>query len=260
MGKGKKVVIVGLPRFASKLAAKLIEYYPEARIKSFDTYTSTIDKILSIPHLIFCDVVYSINGTITKSTVFDIAFLFKKKLIMHWVGTDVVRSVKDFKSGKYNPDYISKSVHLCEVEWMKEELKEMGIDAKIQNFVGFESTNEIPKAINEFNVLSYLHPGREEFYGIEKLITCAEKFPEIPFYITGSEDYEKQTPANMKFFGWVNNLDQMISEAGICVRIPEHDGLSSFVLESMSRGKFIAYAYDYPHCVKCTCRGFMPFG
>jgi len=104
---------------------------------------------------------------------------------------------------------------------------------------------------DNFNILTYLHPGREEFYGIEKLITCAEKFPDIPFYITGSESYRGKTPNNVKFFGWVDNLDTMIANAGICVRLPEHDGLSSFVLESLSKGKIVAYTYDYPHCIQC---------
>ena len=142
---------------------------------------------------------------------------YNKKLIMHWVGTDVLKALDAYRSGNYSRDYIDYAIHYCEVDWIKEELKEMGIHAQILNFVGFKRNPGDFVVPKNFNVLSYLHPNREEFYGIKKLIDCASRFPDIPFYIVGSDGYSGKTPENIKFFVWVNNLDVMIRNAGLCV-------------------------------------------
>ncbi|MEQ8324576.1 MAG: hypothetical protein RIC15_01125 [Vicingaceae bacterium] len=252
MGRQKRVAIVGLPRFAKKLTDRLIAYGVNAKIRCFDTYYNNWEKLAAIPYIISCDVVYSINGSLLNSNVFNLALWAKKRLIMHWVGTDVLKAEMAIQSGTYRSDYIERAEHLCEVEWIREELKALGIKAEIQNFVAFEKDMKPATRPENFNVLSYLHPDREEFYGIKELITCAETFPEIPFYLVGTSAYDQTTPANMKFLGWINNLDEMIEKAGICVRIPQHDGLSSFVLESLAKAKFVAYKYHFPFCDPCS--------
>ena len=251
MGRKKRIAIVGLPRFAEKLAKNLRQYRANLEIRHLNTYGSATAQLKSIPFLLRCDTVYSINGSIGKSNVFDLALRLNKKLVMHWVGTDVVRAIKAYKSGNYFQKFIDRAEHLCEVEWMREELTEIGIQADIQNFVAFEKDIEVAPRPSSFNILSYLHPDREEFYGINDLIKCARAFPDVPFYLAGTSGYGNETPANMHFLGWINNMDEMIEKAGLCVRIPEHDGLSSFVLESLAKGKFVAYTYEYPHCISC---------
>ena len=252
MGKRKRVSLVGLPKFASELANNLSSYYPSAYFKSFDTYYNLKDKIMCIPYILLSDVVYSINGTINNSNVFNLALKLNKKLLIHWVGTDVLKAQKAFNEGEFNQEYIDKATHFCEVEWIQEELKELGINAAIQNFVVFDKIIGEQKLPEKFSVLSYLYPGREEFYGINSLIEAANRFPDIEFNLVGPESYQVETPSNMHFHGWVTDLDSRIASAGMCVRYPEHDGLSSFVLESLANGKVVAYKYSYPHCIACN--------
>ena len=251
MGRRKRVAVVGLPKFASELARKLSSFQSSVRLRSFDTYYNVKDKLAFIPYVLLSDIVYSINGTISNSSVFNLALRLNKKLVIHWVGTDVIKAQKAFNQGTYNHEYINKAIHLCEVEWIRDELAEIGIKAEIQNFVVFDKEISEPGIPKKFSVLSYLYPGREKFYGIETLIEAAMRFPEIEFNLVGTEGYEKTTPSNMKFLGWVNDLSSRIASAGICVRFPEHDGLSSFVLESLALGKHVAYKYNYPHCIFC---------
>lgn len=252
MGKRLKVAIVGLPLFANKVAKNLSTFDKKGIYKSFNTYYSKIDKLKIIPFLLTADVLYSINGAIDKSKVFDLAFKLNKKVIMHWVGSDVIHATKVYKQGKANELYTKKAKHLCEVEWIKQELNEIEIEAQIQNFVSFSPNQikvEIPKT---FYVLSYLFPGRENFYGYETLLKVAEKSPHINFKIAGSDGKNINKFQNIEFLGWVPNLPEYIKNAALCIRFPEHDGLSSFVLESLSFGKQVLYKYPLPSCIVVT--------
>ena len=246
-----KILIIGLPLFAQKLHAKLSSYDSSNKYYFLDTYYSNLDKVKALALIPSMDIIYSINGSLTRSRVFDLAILFRKKLIFHWVGTDVLKSTQAFNSGEYIEKYRSYPVHLCEVTWIQDELKQIGIEAEIQNFVSFNSYSETPVIPKNFSVLSYLHPKRETFYGIELLVECAERFPDIIFNLVGTSGIERNTPSNMLFHGWVSNMKEMIEETGVCVRLPEHDGLSSFVLESLSMGKNVIYSYDFDYCIPC---------
>jgi hypothetical protein len=47
-------------------------------------------------------------------------------------------------------------------------------------------------------------------------------------------------------------MDEVYDRSHVAVRIPEHDGLSTFILESLARGKEVIYKYSFDYCFKCT--------
>jgi hypothetical protein len=253
MGERMKVTIVGLSLFAKRLAENLSAYDPKNSYKSLDTYHNNLDKVKAALRIPKSDCVFSINGTVQTSKVFDLALKKKIPVIMNWVGTDVVNAIRAHNAGDYRKEYITDAIHFCEVHWIQEELKELGINAEIVNFAAFEKSFELKKASSEkFTVLSYIPEVRADFYGIDSFISLANKFPEINFVIAGSEAKEYQPfPSNLKAFGWVDTMGDLYDKSHVTVRFPEHDGLSTFILESLARGKKVLYKYPFNYCEHC---------
>ena len=254
MGKKRRIIIVGLPLFAKRLSEALKPRMKDWRVTHLDTYTNRKDQLKGLFLIPKADVIYSINGTLSKSRVFDIALKNKVKCIMHWVGTDVLKSTNAYQSGIYKNDYIRQVNHFCEVNWIQEELKQIEIDAKIMNFASFDKKYSvtIPKS-KKLQILSYMSDERAEFYGLPKVIDLARKFPEVDFTVVGAkaEKYHP-LPDNFKALGWVDDMDLQFNNCHATIRFPEHDGLSNFVLESLARGKQVLYNHPYPNCIYCS--------
>jgi hypothetical protein len=253
MGKGMKVIIVGLPLFSKRLAQSLSKFDTENSYKHFDTYYSRFDRIKAIWSVQNADCLYSINGTLDKSRLVDIALKKNIPVIMNWVGTDVINALRSYKSGNYQKDYIKGVLHQCEVGWIKEELKEMGIEAEIANFASFEKEFiPVPVLSERLTVLTYIPENRADFYGIDATLRLANKFPNIDFLIVGMEgEAYKSLPNNVQALGWVDDMDETYNRIHICARFPEHDGLSTFILEALARGKKVLYKYAFDHCEHC---------
>lgn len=250
MGRRKKIIVVGLPLFSKKFASEFSKFTDEYRLIALDTYYSKLDKLKFLFHILTADLIFSINGSLTKSLVFDIAFIRKIPVIMNWVGTDVVKSIQAFKNNTYVSKYKDEAIHFCEVDWIRDELKEIGIEAEISNFASFDKFFELKPTNNQrLTVLSYIPDNRAEFYGINDILELSKSFPNIDFLIVGghSEGY-KPLPENYKAIGWVKDMGPIYDKIDICIRHTEHDGLSTFVLEGLARGKVVFYNNKFSHC------------
>ncbi|MFT5778964.1 MAG: hypothetical protein ACI837_001921 [Crocinitomicaceae bacterium] len=248
-----RVVVVGLPLFAKRLKDGLTRFDPTNKYLHFDTYYSKKDKIKARLQIPRADCVFSINGTIESSGVFDLALKKNVPLVMNWVGTDVLKAIDAYKNSRHQQHYIDKAIHFCEVDWIQEELREIGIEAEVVNFAAFDKRYELMDAPgNILKVLSYIPGNRSDFYGMQTFIRLAEKFPEAEFSIAGTEGLDYQPlPANLKALGWVKDMDALYKQIHVCVRYTEHDGLSTFILEALARGKQVLYKNPYNHCMHC---------
>lgn len=250
MGKGLKIVCVGLPMFTERLVNGLKEFDSSNKYIRLDTYYNKKDQLKALFHIPRADCLFSINGTIRSSRAFDLAFKKKVPVIMNWVGTDVLKSIDAFEKGDFNQSYIDDAIHLCEVDWIQEELKTIGIHAEISNFACFEKRFEkVERKEGPLTVLSYISENRSEFYGMNEFLNLAQKFPDVNFEIAGTEakSYEP-LPENLNALGWVKDMDTVFQRADVCVRYTEHDGLSTFILEALARGKQVIYKNKYTHC------------
>lgn len=252
MGRQMKVIVVGLPLFAKRLAKSLGNFDKSNSYTWLNTYYSKIDKLKAKFLIPRAECIISINGSIETSKVFDLALNRKIPLIMIWVGTDVITATAAFKSGKYRKDYIENAVHFCEVNWIQDELKAIGINADIVNFASFDKTFQLMNPISQkFTVLTYIPNQRSEFYGPNLFLNVARSFPNINFIIAGTKAEEYHPlPENVKALGWVEDMDSLYADVHLCVRIPEHDGLSTFILESLARGKDVIYKYPFDYCLQ----------
>jgi hypothetical protein len=248
-----KVLIVGLPLFAKRLAANLNRFDPASTYIHLDTYYSRWDQLKALWHLRTADCVFSINGTLSTSALFDRAFKKRIPVIMNWVGSDVSDAVRAVKENRHIESYRQQAIHFCEVGWIKEELASAGIRAEIVNFASFDQQfKPVPFSGERLQVLSYIPEAKAAFYGMEAYLGLARQFPEADFTIAGAtgENYHP-LPENVKALGWVNNMDELFERSHVCIRFPEHDGLSTFVLEALARGKQVLYKYPFEQCIYC---------
>lgn len=247
-----KVIVIGLPLFAGRLAKSLSSFDKSNSYTWLNTYYTKIDKLKARFLIPRADCVISINGSIETSKVFDLTLNKKVPLIMNWVGTDVLTAAAAFKSGNYRKDYIENAIHFCEVNWIQDELKAIGIKAEIVNFASFDNKFQLEKPASEkFTVLTYIPNERSDFYGPDLFLNVAKSFPDINFLIAGTTAKQYQPlPKNVKALGWVKDMDSLYANVHVCVRIPEHDGLSTFILESLARGKDVIYKYPFDYCLQ----------
>lgn len=248
-----RTIIVGLPLFAERLANSLSEFDPTNRYTFLNTYYSKKDKLKARFMIPRADLLFSINGSIVSSGVFDLAIKKKIPIVMNWVGTDVLLATEAFKSGIFRKDYVDYATHFCEVSWIQDELKAIGIEAEIVNFASFDRVFDLQLPnTDRLTVLSYIAKIRSDFYGIDNFLKAAERLPEIDFLIAGTEAEEyAPLPSNVRALGWVQDMQKVYDQTHVCVRMPEHDGLSTFILESLARGKQVIYKYPFNHSYVC---------
>lgn len=245
-----KVLIGGLPYFAKKLVKNLSDFDKDNSYLYLEPCISFYSKIRTVFKFIPADIIYFIWGTIEANKLTDLALFMKKKVVMHWVGTDVTNAVTYYKNHSIKKRYIENITHFCEVSWIQDELKQIGIYAKIVQIATFDSkVSELKKLPTDFSILSYVGEGREEFYGINKLIQLAIDFPGIEIKITGIAHYKKPLPENIKLLGWVKNMFEQYNNCVLYLRLPEHDGLAFSVLEALASGRYVGYSCNFENTI-----------
>jgi len=156
------VAIIGNSYFGPKLAKQLSDFDKKNNYKFYDTNAKIVDKIKFALNLPFIDIVYSVSATISGGGALKSALKFNKKIVQHFIGSDVLSAQEDFKANRINKKLIQNSKYLCEVKWIQNELKEIEIDSKIVPIMAYDNFNK-PKEIKNFSVLTYLG-----FYTISK--------------------------------------------------------------------------------------------
>jgi hypothetical protein len=179
----------------------------------------------------------------------------KKKVVFHWVGTDLLLAHESITAGIVRQDYLDKPVHLTDSPWFVDELAALGISARYAPLlVVIDPPDELPLP-EPFSVLAYIPEGKEKMYGFDHLIAAASEMPETIFSVAGLPKYDGTLPENIKLLGWVSHMPALYRESSVVVRMPQHDGLSFFVLESLMYGRHVIYNQPFQHCRMATDAG-----
>lgn len=244
----KLVLIIGLPYFASKVKQSLKEIDSGTTYIALNTYYNFFDKIKYLLYLPFATTVYSINGTIEKSRTLSLALGLKKRVVMHWVGSDVIRAKQIYVKNSNYYSHKSRIVHLTDTQWFTKELNDINISATFLPIFTVSKTEmqTIPFP-EKFNVLLYIPQDKQEFYGIHRLDNVARQLPEITFMVAGTYKANIPLPENVRLLGWVDNMHDYIQQSVVCMRFPQHDGLSFFVLESLLLERYVIYNQPLQH-------------
>lgn len=243
-----KIIIMGYEYFGRLLETNLNVFDEKNNYKYLSEKRNIYNLMKKMYDIFTADIIYVIGGTIKKSIAIDIGLLLKKKVVMHWVGTDVLSARDSIEFGLQKNIYIKECKHLCEIEWIKEELKEIGINAKICDLIllkneDFKENMEIGK---EFSVLTYMAKGREKFYGIDLLYDVAKRYPNVKFIVVGSDGKGLNCLSNVNFVGWTKNMKKEYENSFLFLRLVKHDGLAFSVIEALALSRYVGYTYPLP--------------
>ena len=246
--KPKRILILGYPYFVNRLtelgkdSAYILSGLPKNGLRRW----------LS---LFRADLIYLIGGDLRPNRFYRVALLFGKKVIIHWVGTDIVEMKSWLEQGhKFCSWMLKQATHWAEVNWTAAELDQIGVNAQVVPLTPAsfpENTKEFP---DKFVVLTYLPPGKARFYGEDKIIGLALEFPEIVFLAVAASPTDRSSdwPLNMIPIGWVDNMGELYREVVVLVRLTEHDGLSFMVLEALAHARHVIWSYPFSGVLQAT--------
>lgn len=174
-----------------------------------------------------------------------------KKIFVLWIGSDVLFA-KDLRIPRALTNIARKviDVNLADARWLAEELGLLGlkVDGLVHLPLNCDLNSPLPSLPKVPRILTYFRRGRYHFFRGEVIEEVFRSFPDIEFLIVGDYDKRLEKYRNVKFLGWMKNMDRVYEDVLALIRIPVHDGLSVMVLEALSKGRHVIYSYSFPHC------------
>lgn len=186
--------------------------------------------------------------------IYIIPKLLGKKVIIHWIGSDVLDAISNHKrKGTYwllqKIAYKIVDSHLADFQPLADELESLGIKASLIPLIPdlplFQENISWPV---ENNVFVYLPETRHEFYGSDIIFQLAEEMTDINFFITRHSGKNAPFLPNIKYYPWVDDLEAIWEQTKVYIRLTKHDGLSHTVIEALARGKHVIWSYEFPYC------------
>lgn len=183
--------------------------------------------------------------------IFAWAKFFRRRTVRYWLGTDVLLALQDMQIQKRTKrlNFLT-DVNLTVAPHLVEELATIGIEAQCiyspQDKLG---STDVPPFPEEFAVLFYSTPARREFYMLPKLLQVAERLRGVRFDIAGDSGEDVDAPTNVRFLGFVDDMDSAYANVSVLLRLVPHDGWPRMVLEALARAKPVVYNQEFPHCL-----------
>lgn len=207
---------------------------------------SRFKALLSLIALLRSRVWYTIGAPKSNPFLETTARILRKPRVVHWVGTDIQVAQQDSKiAAALNAPHI---LHLAEAEWTANEVRALGFDAHIAPLPPRLTVRELPPLPEVFTVLLYIPQIRADLYGrseCERLISnlCGEK---IRFVIVGGGSLETSGNTAVENLGRQSSMEKIYARSSALLRIPQHDGLSLMVLESLLLGRHVIWSQEFP--------------
>ena len=246
------ITIIGHLFFADKLAKILEEkgyivtthYHNDIWKKQSFKYYNIIKK---------SDVIYFFcaNGLEKYFRAFVLRFIFKKKLIVHFVGSDalkflnynIYKRLRWTLALKISHEVFGISPNIVDELSPYIRIKYLPMSIENYNFL----FRPFPK---QFTVLVYLPPNNPNFYGLPIIKKLIKNNLKIKFIILG-KDY-----GNISNFNNVeiieidknNNMNKLYERSSVLIRLTKHDGAGQMVMEALARGRHVIWTSKSPYC------------
>lgn len=236
--------------FSQNIAPIFHELGHQIRIAKRESWKQTLTALRD---LLWCDTVYLIYGRDLNSVkLLRLAMALKKRMIIHWIGTDVLQATEKFQKDHIVLNSQYPHIDLADADHLRKELENIGIHAAFAPIVAFDLNYPVQPAPEKHMVLSYIPETREQFYGIEILKELAKRHPEVPFCIVANDG--KNDPnklPNIHYMGRVGRQEmaELYGKCSVLFRYPEHDGMPVMVLEAMGLGRQVIHRYPFAHVI-----------
>lgn len=181
--------------------------------------------------------------------------LWGKKVVIHWLGSDVLEISSSKKCSPFTQArrlvYLMADLHLAVSEPLADELRLLGIKAEVvplvPNMPIFNEKDLAWPSANRVHV--YLPERRQDFYGADIVFRLAKEMPDTEFLITSHSGSAAPNLPNLKYLGWVNDMEEIWSRTKVLLRLTKHDGLPQTLIEALTRGRYVIWSNKFPHCI-----------
>ncbi|MFQ5381567.1 MAG: hypothetical protein ACE5EF_08090 [Dehalococcoidia bacterium] len=239
-----RIAVTGLPFFGPRAASGLRQAGFEATyVPRPGARPATWPRFLL--ELARADAFYSIGSSASRGSPNDRIAALRRKVIMHWVGSDVLSASEARRRNELSNRLVRDAVHWADAPWLVEELRGIGIAAA-------EHPLPIPIAIGSpepppanFRVLVYLPAGRHPAHDIEGTLAVVRALPEVSFLAIGGREAVAPLP-NLEHRGYVQTVAPIYRECAAILRLTHHDGLSHSIVEALSFGRHAVWTRHLP--------------
>ncbi len=240
----RKAVVVGFDYYGEFLCNLINErrssgwnlrYFPASRIGT----------VRALAAALTADAIIAFGGPGPNMALADMARRRNIPVIVIWAGSDVLSAKRDPQLLELIKRY--RFINVCDGPWLVAELRELGIDSTYVPVTAVQPASHIAPLPKQFNVLTYLPEPRRTFYGERAVYSLAREFPDVPFRVIGRGGRNPIAPSNVDFLGHVDDVERRIDDSTVLLRLPEHDGKSMLVLETLARGRHVIWNHDFPH-------------
>jgi glycosyltransferase involved in cell wall biosynthesis len=204
-------------------------------------------------HLAGCDLIYQIGGRRRAGRfLYAARLLRKKKIVMHWIGSDTLEEQKKKAKSKAAPWILQEVHHWAVSDWMLREVQALGVPCELVPIPPSFVPDQPSALPSNFCVLVYMPDVRRaDLYGLDRILQVARELPHIPFELVGLVyGAIPDPPPNLKIHARIPNLSEFYKRASVVWRPVRHDGLSSMVLEALGHGRHVLWSYPFPGCVQ----------
>jgi hypothetical protein len=246
----RRVLVHGLAYFGDVLAEFMsggrweFVYYPDSGMRNLVSMCNALRR---------CDLVYQIGGRLTTGKFLRMARLLgKKRIVMHWIGSDALEARAAASSRKAEPWILNSIHHWADSPWIFDEVTEMGLKCEYVPLPSTQIPGNLAPLPKEFTVLVYVPSVQSaELYGLDKILEAARALPSVRFNLVGLRDGRLNSlPRNIQLHERIPDLTEYYKAATVVWRPTRHDGLSWMVCEALGHGRHVLWSYPFPGCTQ----------
>jgi hypothetical protein len=254
-----KVIVLGQPYWGIRIARALDGCAPDvtARFVPAGGYLRLLVSRPGKDRVIVIRAGFRVGSTTPRGRFFDMYWSLLRRAMPraarchYWLGTDVLNTVEEVEAGTIRRGALASSradLHLADAQWLADELATVGLQASVAHVPQpYRTPGTIPPLPDRFSVLTYLSADRFEFYGGDAILEVARRMPDVRFDVVGrSDDPTGSASANVRWHGWVTDMQPFYADASVVVRIPRHDGLGATVIEALLNARHVIYTHELP--------------
>jgi hypothetical protein len=215
---------------------------------------------------------YGKGPSVTKNLL--VWFRKDPLIINQWIGSDVAgekekrhqRGINRILTGIFNAVWKRKLqrgglINLTSAPWLVDELSALGIPATSLPITTIDK-NKLgtigSQPVKDIDFLSYVRFGRFDFYGGDKIVKLAKRWPQYTFMIICKDlqevpcGFTEKMPKNLTVFPRVpsSEMYELYKRSKFFLRYTEHDAVSLSVLEALYFNLQVLWTYDFPYTMK----------